>query len=1431
MLSRIPQRRLATRRLNWPSRWRPTPTPTAASLLVRHHSESSSPSSSSSSSSPTASSGLGQTRGRPSLKTQLLHDASHQTNRFLATTISDPVGAHLDGFEPGMSYLQSQLKDPFGNPVGSDASIVILDEKLETQPISLRSTRGIGGQVNEIVANFDVCLGAGMFKRAGQIIDKLKSVYPMGSQEMLDLHNRYLGRIISYMMYHNQTTLVTETENFFDKAVKAGLHVDSISYAWMLKMALRMNQSYRRIRVVNTYWEMAKNAEAEEEVLNVPILSAWDLNMLAEICASDFQPIQSTQTTSAAELEADAQQAKSDQAEFGDDHELEDSQLSQEVLYSLPEVMAVNQKGLGLEAVRNSLSMFDNDSEPLAYPHHLEGTKDYKDHVYAQMRQRKLESDGVAAAIKRWTSERENLKSTGIPLSQRSIGAIMAQWHQDIALEIEAELTVVEEVEKKDIITGADHDHLNLAPYLRIIGSDKLAAVAILATLNGVARIGVEKGVKAGNLVTLIGSSIYEEFACEQLRRNHDVLYGDEKARKKFLKELFQPKNRPFIKQRIQALVSKASNQTNPVDWSPVVEAKIGALLASFVMSCCKIPVEVKNHDTGKTSISMQPAFNRIYAFEKGRRVGKVVLHEKLIQKLQSEPPAPVLAKHLPMVASPRPWEGVYNGGFLDHLSSLTRVKKSDKTQLHYIEAAADRGKLDKIFAGLTVLGKTGWKVNKGVLKVMIEAWNSGEEIACIAPAHPKIDYPEKPDTEDKDILKEYNRKMRLAENLKMSYHSQRCFQNFQIEIARAYRNETFYLPHNLDFRGRAYPLVPYFNQMGPDNCRGLLLFSKGRKLGERGLRWLKIHLANLYGFDKASFNEREQFTMDHMDDVMDSADNGLKGRKWWLEAEDPFQCLAACMEVTNAMRLEDPTQYISHLPVHQDGSCNGLQHYAALGGDIVGAQQVNLAPSDRPSDIYTAVAEYVKKAVKSDLLGKEGSMERTLAQMLDGKITRKVVKQTVMTNVYGVTFLGAIRQVRKQLDDLYPDIKESGSAGQAATYVAKKIFQALGSMFSGAHDIQFWFGDCASRVTSSLSPAQIEDIIARADIPIPKGITKAERTRLEKAKIPEQHFRSPIIWTTPLNLPVVQPYRENKVRIVATNMQNLSIQEPNSSDTVSKRKQLQAFPPNFIHSLDATHMLMSAVKCDELGLSFSAVHDSFWTHAADIDTMNRVLRDAFVQLHSQNLIQRLADEFKTRYGDHLYLAKVKSTSDIGRRIQAWRYEHNLTKVQELELEYRRWKLLRSKDPEKQEEGRAMSTPAALFEADKTSKDQLQAVKSLGVAMIGEQEGTHAQVKKAAESPVDDIPSEDGDIFSALDADLEKDIDEAEAVPAAEEAKEAKPAKSKRKSKQAKDTSSSAGKANNDKLIWLWIPCEFPDVPKKGDFDVSMLKDSEYFFS
>lgn len=65
-------------------------------------------------------------------------------------------------------------------------------------------------------------------------------------------------------------------------------------------------------------------------------------------------------------------------------------------------------------------------------------------------------------------------------------------------------------------------------------------------------------------------------------------------------------------------------------------------------------------------------------------------------------------------------------------------------------------------------------------------------------------------------------------------------------------------------------------NHLGDDLSRGLLKFSEAKPLGERGLRWLKIHLANLYGFDKGNFDERANFVMERLDEVYDSAENPL---------------------------------------------------------------------------------------------------------------------------------------------------------------------------------------------------------------------------------------------------------------------------------------------------------------------------------------------------------------------------------------------------------------------------------------------------------------------------------------------------------------------------------------------------------------------------
>jgi DNA-directed RNA polymerase len=63
--------------------------------------------------------------------------------------------------------------------------------------------------------------------------------------------------------------------------------------------------------------------------------------------------------------------------------------------------------------------------------------------------------------------------------------------------------------------------------------------------------------------------------------------------------------------------------------------------------------------------------------------------------------------------------------------------------------------------------------------------------------------------------------------------HSLRCDFTLKLNVARSFRDiSKIYFPHNIDFRGRLYPIPPHLNHMGADISRGLLLFAEGKKLG-----------------------------------------------------------------------------------------------------------------------------------------------------------------------------------------------------------------------------------------------------------------------------------------------------------------------------------------------------------------------------------------------------------------------------------------------------------------------------------------------------------------------------------------------------------------------------------------------------------------------
>lgn len=1298
-----------------------------------------------------------------------------------------------------------------------------LDDPAPTIQRLRMNRQGISGDVEELVAVVNACLQVQKLDRAQLVLKRLGQFDEFPREQLVALHNTFLRASLEQMRLTPEKTGSEDLHKWYELQIRRpGLPQTAETVACMLKASILSQRGTRLSRSVARYMGMAPGEAGLEVLAMADILSDQDLAVITDICPTYNLMTEDMDITTPAEV-LQSETAKEETA----------ADISPE----MPQVMPTPQKGLGLKLVQQTLSLFDE------IPQNCDiSTLDKKQRKEIQSR---LERDCVDAAVQRWREEHESLQKIGFNsvLGHESLGSRMYEWQCALETRIKEELIKVEAAETKtEKKREEDYDRCLYGPFLRQSTPARLAAVTILATLNAVSIMGVEKGAKLAATINGVAKLVEEDIREQSTRKEKKSAAGRQMTRRR-VQAAFRPTE--TTNDEVEA-ASKAGLMVAPTPstaempsdkpWPTTIRAKVGAALLSALIDTAKIKVMRQHPETGRSISQYQRAFNHTKKLSKGKKIGMVFVHDDLVALLKKEPKGNFLAKHLPMVVEPEPWSQFLKGAFLETSAHLVRLKLGEKDQRMYTEAAMSKGDLEQMLKGLDVLGKTAWRINNPVLNVMLEAWNKGDEIANIPALAPDIPMPPEPsDQEDPAVRHAWRRAVVAAENKRTGFHSVRCFTNLQLEVARAYRNQTFYFPHNIDFRGRAYPLPTYLNHMGADHVRGLLKFSEGKELGEYGLRWLKIHLANVFGYSKASLNEREAFTEENLRNVFDSATNPLGGSRWWLDGEDPWQCLAACFELKAALESPDPKKHVSTLPVHQDGTCNGLQHYAALGGDVWGAQQVNLEPGNRPADVYSAVAGLVV-----DLIEKDYEQDNAFAKIVRGKITRKVVKQTVMTNVYGVTFAGAKKQVCKQIDAAYPNIEEETGvpAILLSSYIAHHIFKAMSTMFRGAHEIQTWLGEVGGRVCNALMPDQLHRIATNDE---QESKSKAKKTTKSKFCELSGQFKNTIVWTTPLRMPVAQPYRKSATRVIPTCIQDLSLTIPEVTDPVNTRKQLQAFPPNFIHSLDASHMMLSALQCHDEGLSFAAVHDSFWTHAADVDVMNRILRDSFIRIHSEDVIGRLGAEFEARYKGSIYLAKIKQSSPVGKKLMEWRKKGRKSAKDELLLEHRRQKLLNSNDPVDVEEGRAMVTPGRIFE-ESSSLDALAPQE--GVEEVG--------LGKITDTKVENV-LEDGLERTAQSVEA-AECEEADEETSADWIERALQGMKKPHFQQAGETPKK--KKAPPKTIQVWLPLTFPPVPEKvcfhplnhpfvpssrhlvltrfrfqGDFDVQKLKSSQYFFS
>ncbi|KAJ7520204.1 hypothetical protein O6H91_20G072100 [Diphasiastrum complanatum] len=806
-------------------------------------------------------------------------------------------------------------------------------------------------------------------------------------------------------------------------------------------------------------------------------------------------------------------------------------------------------------------------------------------------RQRKIETEAWQLAAKEYKDLMVEMCRRKLAPNLPFAKSLLLGWFEPLRDAITAELRSIEAGEYRE-------DRSVYGPYVKQLPADMLAVIT-MHRLMGLLMHDTDAGaVRLVYAALQIGDAVEQEAKIFRLfkkpgRKKKDKLeinVEDAAAKKKV-----QKKVKEMIKQQKHRRAKKLLNEADDSNsWGTVIHAKVGCRLIEIMLEAAFVqpPAGQSLDDTAE----LRPAFRHTMHTSTtkrgfGRRYG-VIECDPLVKQEIDKSVRHMVIPYMPMLVPPRQWKGYSNGGHLYLRSYVMRthgakqqkeaVKKTSKKHLQYVYEALD------------TLGSTRWRINKVVLDAVETIWKDGGRLADLVDCDSVI-VPAKPEIEDEEVIRSWRRLAAKAKRINSERHSQKCDTELKLNVSRKLRDEEgFYYPHNLDFRGRAYPMHPHLNHLGSDMCRGILEFAEGRPLGSTGLHWLKIHLANVFanGIDKLSFDGRIAFVDTQLDNILDSAERPLEGERWWLGAEDPFQCLAACIDLSNALRSGNVENYISHLPIHQDGSCNGLQHYAALGRDRVGAQSVNLISGEAPADVYSGIATRVRAIIEKEAVKDPSSSQSAAsARLLLGQVDRKLVKQTVMTSVYGVTFIGARTQIMNRLKER-STITDDAELYRAACYAAKITLEALGQMFKEARCIMGWLGDCAKIIAS-----------------------EGEAVR----------------WHTPLGLPVVQPYRKPGRIMVKTSLQVLALRKDDQQPVMVQR-QRSAFPPNFVHSLDGSHMMMTAVACKNAGLTFAGVHDSFWTHAGNVEQMNRILREKFVELYNQPILEELLKSFEKRF-------------------------------------------------------------------------------------------------------------------------------------------------------------------------------------------------------
>jgi DNA-directed RNA polymerase len=353
-------------------------------------------------------------------------------------------------------------------------------------------------------------------------------------------------------------------------------------------------------------------------------------------------------------------------------------------------------------------------------------------------------------------------------------------------------------------------------------------------------------------------------------------------------------------------------------------------------------------------------------------------------------------------------------------------------------------------------------------------------------------------------------------------------------------------------------------------------------------IAYLKEEGLDTISVDKMTLDDRVLWVKKNLEFIRETA----RMMKIHPEAEKPYSFLAVCKEIHNYHSAKTlRTEYMSGFPVPIDGSNNGWQHLAAMSKDKQAGTLVSLVPTPIQKDFYVAVAKELIKTMPEWFEEKQMPMKH---------IRKGIAKRGSMTRAYSA---GKQRIAKNMHDDCHVEgftVKYNIDQDQCDT-LAGNLIKAINTV-------------CAGPLKTTKFLQKIAEHELNSD-------------------------RNHLTWHTPSGFPVVYKtylQHERKQRGTIRGIQGnkdgrimhvikVDVLNKETGERVPcRRSYASGISPNVVHSYDAAHMANTIVGFNG---SFGAVHDSFSTHAGEVDFLQEVTKITFVaQYDVDNFFDILKD-------------------------------------------------------------------------------------------------------------------------------------------------------------------------------------------------------------